>query len=56
MSAEDLCNTFGRYMMDDVIWWAWVQWKELGINPNLSLKYRDYWNWFVSEGVISFKI
>lgn len=56
MSAEDLCNTFSRYIMDTVIWWAWVRWKELGIKPELSQKYREYWNWFVDEGVISFKI
>lgn len=53
MSAEELCNTFGRYTMDDVIWWAWVRWKELGIKPELSPKYQEYWDWFVSQGVIN---
>ena len=56
MSAEGLADAYGRYVMDNVIWWAWVRWKELGIKPELSPKYREYWNWFVDEGVISFKI
>ena len=56
MSAEDLCNTFSRYIMDTVIWWAWVRWKKLGIKPELSPKYQEYWNYFVDEGVISCKI
>lgn len=55
MSAEQLCDTFGRYTMDDVIWWAWVRWKELGIKPELSPKYQEYWDWFVSKGVINEK-
>ena len=54
--AEELCGLYSRYVMDAVIWWAWVRWKELGIKPELSPKYREYWNWFVDEGVISFKI
>ena len=55
-SAEELCESYSCYVMDAVIWWAWVRWKELGIKPELSPKYREYWNWFVDEGVISFKI
>ena len=56
LGAEELCNKYGRYVMDEVIWWAWVRWKELGIQPELSTKYRKYWNYFVDEGVITFKI
>lgn len=53
MSAENLCNTFGRYLMDDVIWWAWIRWKKLGIKPELSPLFKGYWDWFVSKGVIN---
>ena len=52
IGAEELCNTFGRYLMDDVIWWNWVRWKELEIKPTMSRKYQEYWNYFVKEGVI----
>ena len=52
MTAEQLCNTFGRYVMDEVIWWNWVRWKELGIKPEMSEKYQEYWNYFVKKKVI----
>ena len=52
MTAEELCENFGRYLMDDVIWWHWVRWKELGIEPKMSQKYQEYWDFFVKEGVI----
>jgi hypothetical protein len=52
MSAEELCNTFGKFMKDDVIWWYWVRWKELGIEPTMSKKYQEYWDYFVEKGVI----
>lgn len=52
MTAEDLCKTFGKYLIDDVIWWHWVRWKELGIEPKMSPKYQEYWDFFVNEGVI----
>jgi hypothetical protein len=52
MSAEDLYRTFGCYTMDDVIWWAWVRRKHLHIEPKLSEEFQEYWNYFVSEGVI----
>ena len=56
MTAEQLCNTFGRYVMDEVIWWNWVRWKELEIKPEMSEKYQEYWDYFVKEGVITVKI
>lgn len=31
LTPEQLYNTFGRYTMDDVIWWNWVR-KNLGLN------------------------
>ena len=52
MTAEELCNTFGRYVMDEVIWWNWVRYKKLGIKPEMSLKYKEYWDYFVKEGII----
>ena len=52
MSAEELCETFGKFSMDDVIWWNWVRRKELGIKPSLSPKYQEYWDYFVEKGVI----
>lgn len=52
MSAEQLCNTFGVYTMDDVIWWAWVRRKHIGIEPQLSERYLGYWNFFKDKGVI----
>lgn len=44
MSPEDLVDTYGVYVMDDVIWWYWVRKKELGIVPTLLPLYQDYWN------------
>ena len=44
MSPEELVDTYGVYMMDDVIWWYWVRKKELGIEPILNPDYQDYWN------------
>ena len=52
MTAEELCGTFGRYIMDEVIWWNWVRSKELGIKPEMSSKYKKYWDYFVKEGII----
>lgn len=53
MSAEELVENFGRYMYDDVIWWHWVRWKELGIEPKMSKDFQEYWDYFVEKGVIS---
>ena len=55
MSAEDLCRTFGRYTMDDVIWWHWVRYKNLNIEPKMSDKFKEYWDYFVNQGVIKIK-
>ena len=52
MSAEELVDTFGRYVYDDVIWWHWVRWKELGIEPKMSPSFQEYWDFFVEKGVI----
>lgn len=52
MTAEELYNNFGRYIMDHVIWWHWVRRKHLHIEPELSGEFKEYWNYFVSEGVI----
>ena len=55
MSAEDLYRTFGRYTMDDVIWWYWVRYKHLNIEPKMSDKFKEYWEYFVNQGVIKIK-
>ena len=52
MSAEELVNTFGRYTYDDVIWWHWVRWKELGIVPKMSPSFQEYWDFFKSKGCL----
>ena len=52
MSAEELYRTFGRYTMDDVIWWHWVRYKHLNIEPEMSKKLKEYWDYFVNQGVI----
>lgn len=44
LTPEELVDTYGMYMMDDVIWWYWVRKKELGIEPTLDSDYQDYWN------------
>lgn len=54
MSAEDLCRTFGRYTIDDVIWWHWVRYKYLNIEPKMSQEFQEYWDYFVKKGVIKF--
>lgn len=55
ISAEGLGNKFGYITMDYVIWWSWVRYKELNIKPNLSGAYKEYWDYFVSKGVIKMK-
>lgn len=52
MTPEKLCDTFGVYIMDHVIWWNWVRYKKLGIKPELSEKYLEYWNFFKNKGII----
>lgn len=52
MSAEELCKTFGRYTMDDVIWWHWIRKKKLGIEPQMSPKFQEYWDFFKSKGCL----
>lgn len=52
MTAEELYKSFGRYTVDDVVWWHWVRRKHLHIEPKLSEEFQEYWNYFVSEGVI----
>jgi hypothetical protein len=44
MTAEQLYYTFGRYCKDDIIWWNYIRWKELGITPNMSEEFSKYWN------------
>lgn len=52
ISAEELYHEYGRYTKDDVIWWHWVRWKELGIEPKMSPSFKEYWDFFVEKGVI----
>lgn len=53
MTAEQLYRKFGRYTKDDVVWWNWVRWKEFGIVPVLSADIKEYWDYFVEQGVIA---
>lgn len=55
ISAEELYHEYGRYTKDDVIWWHWVRWKELGIKPKMSPSFQEYWDFFVEKGVINLK-
>ena len=55
VSAEELYTKFGSFVMDDIIWWNWVRWKELGIEPNMSADFQEYWDYFVEKGVIQYK-
>ena len=43
LSPEGLVNTYGVYVMDEVIWWYWVRKMELGIEPTLEPTYKEYW-------------
>lgn len=52
MTAEELCNTFGRYVIEEVIWWNWVRYKKLGIQPEMSFEYKKHWDYLVKEKVI----
>lgn len=52
ISAEELYYEYGAYTKDDVIWWHWVRWKELGIEPKMSADFQEYWDFFVEKGVI----
>lgn len=52
MTAEELYKSFGRYTVDDIVWWHWVRRKHLHIEPKLSEEFQEYWDYFVSEGVI----
>ena len=55
MSAEELYNTFGGVLKDYVIWWHWVRYKHLNIEPNMSDEFKEYWDYFVNQGVIKIK-
>lgn len=55
MTAEELYKKFGRYTMDDVVWWHWVRYKELGIQPEMSSLFNGYWDYFVNQGIIKIK-
>ena len=52
MSAEQLYYSFGRFTMDDIIWWNWVRWKKLNVKPEMSEDFQEYWNYFVEKGII----
>ena len=52
MTPEKLCETFGKYTMDDVIWWNWVIYKKTNIITNMSKKYQEYWNYFKDRNII----
>lgn len=43
-SAEELYWCFGRYSLDDVIWWHYVRMKHFGIQPQMSDKFQTYWD------------
>lgn len=52
MTAEELYKFFGRYTLDDIVWWNWIRRKHLYIEPKLNKESQEYWNYFVSEGII----
>ena len=53
MTAEQVYHKFARYTKDDVVWWNWVRWKNLGIVPKMSADIKEYWDYFVEKGVIA---
>lgn len=52
LSAEELYYSFGRYTMDDVVWWHWVRKTYMGIEPSMSKKFQEYWDFFKKCKVI----
>jgi hypothetical protein len=52
MTVEELYKSFGRYTIDHIIWWYWVRRKHLHIEPKLNGEFQEYWDYFVSKGVI----
>lgn len=55
VSAEELYIRFGFVTVDDIVWWHWVRYKELGIEPVMNDKFKEYWDYFVDKGVITIK-
>lgn len=55
ITSEELYKKFGRYTMDDVVWWNWVRYKHFGIEPQHSGDFKKYWDYFVNQGVIKIK-
>jgi hypothetical protein len=52
MTPEQLYDTFGRYTMDDVVFWYWVNYKyNLGPLPERA-DIREYWDHFVKYKAI----
>lgn len=51
---EDLYRMYGRFVMDDIIWYHWVRKKHFGIEPKMSQDFQEYWDYFVKKGVIKF--
>jgi hypothetical protein len=41
------------YTKDSIVWWYWVRRKHLGIEPKMSKEIQEYWDFFVSKGIIN---
>lgn len=52
ISPEELYQEYGRFTMDDVIWWHWVRKKEFGIEPQMSPKFQEYWDYLKSKNCL----
>jgi hypothetical protein len=55
MTPEQLYDTFGRYTLDDVVWWYWVRCKH-GMEELPKRKdVKEYLQYFNDKGVINNK-
>lgn len=51
-TAERLYHRFGFVLKDHIVWYHWVRKMYLGIEPQMSEEFQEYWNYFVEKGVI----
>ena len=49
MTPSELYNSFGFMLVDHIVWWNWVRWKHIGIEPQNQMDYPNiemYFDYF----------
>lgn len=52
LTPIQLCYKFGKFTLDHVVWWYYINKKYLNKELEMDSQTQEYWDWFREQGVI----